>query len=95
MAAATGIVNIQAQKRLNVTPHRTADNRRVAPTPIIAPVIVCVVLTGIFRFYVRNKVTAPAVSAATPSNGVTFVIFVPIVLIILDPPLNVPSDIAE
>ncbi len=29
------------------TPQRTADRRCVVPTPTIAPVIVCVVLTGI------------------------------------------------
>ena len=30
-----------------------AESRFVAPTPIIAPVMVCVVLTGIFRYSVR------------------------------------------
>src|SRR5678809_635468 len=90
----TGIVKIQAHKRFTVTPHRTAERRFVAPTPIMAPVIVCVVLTGIFKFSVANKVMAPAVSAATPSKGVTFVILVPIVLIILQPPLILPNAIA-
>ena len=64
--ALTGIVNIHAQSRLRVTPQRTADKRLVAPTPIIDPVIVCVLLTGIFSPAVRNSVIAPAVSAATP-----------------------------
>src|SRR3982751_6377541 len=91
----TGIVRIHAHKRFTVTPQRTAESRLVAPTPIIAPVIVCVVLTGIFKFSVANKVMAPAVSAATPSNGVTFVILVPIVLMILQPPLIVPKPIAK
>ena len=46
--ALIGMVSIQAQSKLNVTPHLTADKRFVAPTPMIEPVIVCVVLTGIF-----------------------------------------------
>lgn len=45
--AEIGIVTIQANNKFLVTPHRTALNLFVAPTPIIAPVIVCVVLTGI------------------------------------------------
>ena len=36
----TGIVSTHAVMRLLVTPQRTADKRLVAPTPIIAPVIV-------------------------------------------------------
>ena len=36
----TGIVNIEAQSKFTVTPHSTADNRLVAPTPMIEPVIV-------------------------------------------------------
>ena len=45
--AAAGIVNIQAQTIRPATPHLTADKRRVAPTPTIEPVIVCVVETGV------------------------------------------------
>ena len=55
---------IQAINKLLVTPQRTALKRLVAPTPIIAPVIVWVVLTGIPICSVINKVIAPAVSAA-------------------------------
>jgi hypothetical protein len=75
--AEIGMVIIQAHKRFTVTPHLTALNRLVAPTPIIDPVMVCVVDTGILKCSVRNKVMAPAVSAATPSKGVTLVIFSP------------------
>src|SRR5882762_9259752 len=92
--ALTGIVSIQAQRRLMVTPQRTADNRLVAPTPMIEPVIVCVVLTGTPSFSERKRVSAPAVSALTPSSGVTFVILVPMVFTIFHPPLIVPSAIA-
>ena len=61
----------------------------------MAPAIVCVVLTGILRASVKNNVRAPAVSAATPSKGVTFVIRVPMVFMIFQPPVNVPNAIAE
>ena len=44
MSADAGIVSTQAQTICPATPQRTADSRRVAPTPTIAPVIVCVVL---------------------------------------------------
>ncbi len=29
-----------------VTPHRTAETRRLEPTPMIAPLSTCVVVTG-------------------------------------------------
>ena len=77
--ALIGIVRIQAQSKLTVIPHLTAETLFVNPTPIIAPVTVCVVETGILNCSVIKSVIAPAVSAATPSNGVTFVILVPIV----------------
>ena len=89
------MVRIQAQSRLIVTPHLTALKRFVAPTPIIEPVIVCVVDTGIPKLLTVNKVNAPAVSAHTPSSGVTLVIFVPIVLTIFQPPINVPNPIIK
>src|SRR5215510_7458040 len=47
IVAAAGIVRIHAQTIRPATPHFTADNRRVAPTPTIEPVIVCVVETGV------------------------------------------------
>jgi hypothetical protein len=45
--AEIGIVSIHAQKIFLVTPHLTAEAPFTAPTPIIEPVIVWVVLTGI------------------------------------------------
>ena len=93
--ALTGMVRIQAHRRLTVTPHRTALSLLVAPTPMIAPVIVCVVLTGMPSLSVIKSVIAPAVSAPTPSNGVTLVILVPMVFTIFQPPLIVPNPIAE
>ena len=67
----------------------------MAPTPIIAPVIVCVVETGIPKLLTTNKVNAPAVSAQTPSKGVTLVILEPIVFTIFQPPNKVPIPIMK
>src|SRR5215212_9181064 len=47
MIAEAGMVSTQAQTMRPATPQRTADRRRVAPTPTIAPVMACVVDTGI------------------------------------------------
>ena len=89
--ALTGIVRIQAQSRLMVTPQRTAESLFVAPTPMIDPAMVWVVLTGMPSFSLIKSVIAPAVSALTPSSGVTLVMRVPIVFTIFHPPLSVPS----
>ena len=89
------MVSTQAHIKLTVTPQRTAETLLVNPTPMIEPVIVCVVLTGILRCSVKYKVNAPAVSAATPSKDDTLVILEPIVFTIFQPPLNVPAAIAE
>ena len=75
-------------------PQRTAETRFTAPTPMMAPVIVCVVLTGIFRISVMKSVSAPAVSADTPSSAETLVILLPMVLTMRQPPIMVPMPIA-
>src|SRR6188474_819216 len=92
--AAIGMVRIQAQTILPATPQRTADSRFAAPTPMIAPVIVWVVLTGIPRADARKIAVAPPVSAQKPPNGRSLVIRVPIVLTIRQPPSAVPNAIA-
>lgn len=89
------MVIIHAHTRLMVTPQRTADNRLVKPTPIIEPVNVWVVETGMPKFWVKLNVSAAAVSALTPSRGVILVILVPIVLTIFQPPDMVPKAMAE
>ena len=76
------------------TPQRTADSLRTAPTPTIAPVIVCVVDTGMPRPVARNSVMAPPVSAQKPPTGFSLVIFMPIVFTMRQPPDSVPSAIA-
>ena len=59
-------------------PHSTESLE--APTPMMAPVMVWVVLTGIPICSVINKVNEPADSAQTPSSADTLVILVPMVL---------------
>src|SRR5215203_1093700 len=94
MTAAAGMVRIQAQTTRPATPQRTADRRRVAPTPTMAPVIVCVVETGMPAYDVANSVTAAADSAATPPTGCSRVMREPIVFTIRQPPVRVPRAIA-
>ena len=61
------------------TPHLTAESLLVAPTPIIPPDIVCVVLTGIPNLAVKNSIAAAPVSAENPWYGSSLVILVAIV----------------
>src|SRR5436305_473432 len=95
MMNAPGIVSTHAHTTRPATPHRTAESRRDAPTPTIAPVIVCVVDTGMPWADVKNNVAAAADSAATPPTGCSFVIFVPIVFTIRHPPESVPRPMAR
>src|SRR5436190_24352275 len=73
--AAAGIVKTQAQTIRPATRHFTADRRVVDPTPAIAPVIVCVVDTGMPNIVAPNKVIAPAVSAQKPPTDRSLVMF--------------------
>src|SRR6185295_9989194 len=94
MAPEAGIVTTQAITMSLATFQRTADVRRAAPTPTIAPVMVWVVETGMPKPVARNKVIEPAVSAHTPWSGDSRVIREPIVRTIRQPPKRVPSAIA-
>ena len=68
--AVIGIVSIHAVTMLPATPHRIPESRRVAPTPMIAELIVCVVDTGACRPIAITYNTLDAVmSAATPRAG--------------------------
>ncbi len=87
------MVRIHAHSKFTVTPQRTALKRFVAPTPMMDPVMVWVVETGIPKLETVNKVNAPAVSAQTPSKGVTLVILDPMVFTIFQPPMRVPKPI--
>src|SRR5262249_1229986 len=94
MRNAAGIVSTHAQTMRPATPQRTADSRRVAPTPTIAPVIACVVDTGTPVCVAIRIDNAALVSAANPPTGCSFVIFDPIVWMMRHPPASVPRPIA-
>src|SRR5947209_19491696 len=90
--AGTGIVMIHAQTIRRATPHRTADRRFVAPTPIIAEAITWVVLTGMPARAVLASAIPPAVSAEKPCQGRSAVTRCDIVRTIRQPPKNVRSE---
>jgi len=94
MKAEHGIVSTQATTIWRATPHRIAESLVTAPTPMMAPVIVCVVETGIPSAVAAKSVMAPPVSAQKPPTGFSFVIRSPIVRTMRQPPESVPSAIA-
>lgn len=94
MKAEHGIVNTHAQTILPATPHFTALKRLSDPTPMIAPVIVWVVLTGMPNPEEMNNVTAAPNSAQKPSTGLSLATFCPIVFTIRQPPNIVPRAMA-
>ncbi len=93
--AEQGIVNIQAQTIRPATPQRTALTRLCDPTPTIAPVMVCVVLTGMPNKVEINNIADADSSAQNPSTGLSLVILCPMVLTIRQPPNSVPNEMAE
>lgn len=93
-SAVNGIVRNHAHIILRAVIHLTAAPFSMAPTPIIEPAMTCVVLTGIPQWAVPSRTMAEAVSAENPSIGRIFMILVPMVLTILQPPIMVPRDIA-
>src|SRR3954470_24125937 len=88
------MVTIQATRMPRATFQRTAETRRAAPTPMMAPVMVCVVETGTPSQVAMNRVAAPPVSAQNPCIGVSLVIRKPMVRTIRQPPIRVPNAIA-
>ena len=64
-----GIVRIQATTMLPATPQRTAENRSLAPTPMIADEMTWVVETGIPKCEAVRMTVAAVVSAANPWMG--------------------------
>src|SRR5689334_2253105 len=80
---------------LPATPHRTADRRLVAPTPMIALVIVWVVEMGaLAAMAIVYRTTDAAVSAANPCGGLRWMIRRPSVRMMRQPPEYVPSEMA-
>src|SRR5437764_5044167 len=94
MTNAPGMVRIHAHTTRPATPHLTAEMRWVVPTPTMAPVIVCVVDTGMPAWAVKNRVAAAAASALMPPTGWSFVIRAPMVWTIRHPPNAVPRAMA-
>jgi hypothetical protein len=72
--ALTGMVRIHAHTMVRATPHFTVLLPLVIPTPMMDVQIIWVVLTGIPRRDAPIIVDAPAVSAANPCTGRSFVI---------------------
>lgn len=93
MKMVAGIVSSHAHTILAATLQRTALTLLAEPTPIMEPVIVCVVDAGIPNEAVPNSVIAPAVSAQNPPIGFNGVRLCPIVLTTRQPPINVPKPI--
>ena len=77
LIAENGIVKTHAHKIFFATPHLTADNPFTAPTPMIEPVIVCVVLTGIPNIVAPIIVKPAEDSALNPPKGFSFVTLIP------------------
>ena len=94
MNAVAGMVKTQATTMLLATLQRTDEGLRAAPTPMMQPVIVCVVDTGMPSSVAANSVMAPPVSAQKPWNGRSRVMRDPIVCTIRQPPISVPSPMA-
>ena len=75
------------------TPHRTAETRFVAPTPMIAEVMTCVVEIGALNMKDAVYITeAAVVSAAKPCGGSSSMIRRPSVRMMRHPPAYVPSE---
>src|SRR5258706_8481071 len=79
---------------LPAMPHRTAETRFEAPTPMIAVEMTWVVETGAWRCEAARMTAAPAVSAANPLIGRSLMILWPIVFMMRHPPADVPRAIA-
>src|SRR5688500_6537468 len=97
MEAAPGNVKIQAITMFPATPQRTADRFLVAPTPMIAEVIVWVVEMGRPSWLLTHSTLAATDSAAKPAGGSRWITRRPSVLMIRQPPAYVPraSTVAE
>ena len=89
--ADAGIVINQAATTLPATLQRTSENRFDDPTPSSDDVVTCVVLMGAPKRDAVKITPAVALWDAKPWTGRMRRIFCPIVLIILQPPLRVPS----
>jgi hypothetical protein len=93
--AQAGIVNTHAQTIFLAMIHLTEESLFEAATPMIEVEMIWVVLTGACSM-VAVKITAAApVSAAKPFTGTRRAMLTPMVLIIFQPPTEVPKAIAR
>ena len=76
------------------TPQRTALARRAVPAPMMQPVMVCVVETGMPSSEALNRMIDPPSDALNPWCCDSLVMRLPIVSMIFHPPLSVPRPIA-
>lgn len=74
---------------------RTEEKRLAEPTPMIEEEITWVVLTGNLNNVANMIIVAEEKSEANPLAGSSLIILVPIVLMILHPPTDVPNAIAS
>jgi hypothetical protein len=84
-SAQAGIVMTQATMIFPPTPHRTAERRFEAPTPMIVEEIIWVVESGSPQRDATSIIVAADASAAKPWIGLRFTSFTPSVFIILHP----------
>ena len=75
-------MSTHAIRMLPATPQRTAENRSLEPTPMIADEITWVVETGMPKCDAPMMIVAAVVSAAKPWTGSSFTTCWPIVLMI-------------
>src|SRR3954465_15684054 len=85
-AAAAGSVSTHATTMLLATPQRTADTRLAAPAPMIDPEMTCVVDSGKPTWDAERMTAAPAAWLAKPWAGSIWMIRLPIVLMMRQPP---------
>ena len=93
MAMQAGQVRTQAATTSPAIPQRTAESRRVEPTPMIAEPMTWVVLNGKPNREAPSMIIAAEVSAAKPCIGSSLVIRTPSVLMMRHPPNRVEIPI--
>ena len=94
MVAEMGRVMTQVISIRFAVPQFTPFTRWEAPTPKMDEEMTCVVLTGKWTIVAPKMMRAPVKSAETPLTGRIFMIFPPTVLMIFQPPTDVPSPMA-
>ena len=92
--AVTGIVVNQAMPIFAATPQRTFDRRSAEPTPTMAELTTCVVLTGPPNNAMERITPDEAICVLNPSMGRILYNLPPSVLMSRQPPRKAPNAIA-